>query len=270
MSQTGKGVLDTVGDWASKNKTLLTALLAAGGTTALLGGLMSSDKEDESTSDSIKRKGTNALLAGAGGALATGGLMYGLKSFGDVGSSEKATPIAESTVDPIKGVLNTAAATGIGAGLGAGGTAATIGGINFLRRGADSKADDILRTLRTSLQQATINDANGNPIVITGANGKPIFTLNDADVAKVDNFSKGTLDKLLKDTKGVRGVDGLKQVERAIGMPALKDFAEKKKLTLKGIPKLPIKNLKGKAGLAALIGGAALGLPTAIYSYVNR
>ena len=260
MSQTGKGVLDTVGDWASKNKALLTTLLAAGGTTALLGGLMSPDKADESTSDSIKRKGANALLAGAGGALATGGLMYGLKSFGDVGSSEVAAPIAENKVDPVKGILGTAAATGVGAGLGAGGTAATIGGINLFRRGADSKADDILRTLRGSLQQSAGN----------GVNAKPTFLLNGSGLDKVDDFAKSTLSNLLKDTKGVKGVEGLKQIERAIGMPALKEFAAANKIKLKSLPKLPIRNLKGKAGLAALIGGAALGLPTAIHSYMNR
>ena len=257
MSQTGKGVLDTVGDWASKNKTLLTTLLAAGGTTALLGGLMSSDKEDESTSDSIKRKGTNALLAGAGGALATGGIMYGLKSFGDVGGSEVAAPIESSKVDPIKGVLNTATATGIGAGLGAGGTAATIGGINFLRRGAESEADAILRTLRGSLRGVSLN-------------GKPTYILPSTGLANVDSFAKGTLEKLLKDTKNVKGISGLQQIERAIGMPALKDFAAAKSIKLNRMPKLPISNLKGKAGLAALIGGAALGLPTAIHSYLNR
>lgn len=257
MSQTGKGVLDTVGDWASKNKSLLTALLAAGGTTALLGGLMSSDKEDESTSDSIRRKGTNALLAGAGGALATGGLMYGLKSFGNVGSSEVATPIASSRVDPIKGVFNTATATGIGAGLGAGGTAAAIGGTNLFRRGAESQADDILRALRGSLRGAVLN-------------GKQVYVMTGSGLNNVSPFAKSTLENLLKDTKNVKGVSGLQQIEKVMGAPALKEFAEANNMKLKSLPKLPIRNLKGKAGLAALIGGAALGLPTAIHSYLNR
>lgn len=251
MSQTDTSVLSTIGDWASKNKNALAAILATGGATALLGGLMTPDKKEESTSDTIKRKGGNALLAGAGGALAAGGLMYGADALADAGGDS--APVPESKVDPINGLLGTAVAAGAGAGVGAGGTAATLGGINFLRRNADSKADDILRALRKTM--------------IPGLGGKP--GLQGRGFNNLGRQVQDHVNSLARSIK-VKGVAGLDDIIRTMGPANFKDFMAGKGITLpKRMPKLPIKGLKGKAGLAALLGGLGAGGAAALYNYVK-
>lgn len=251
MSQTDTSVLSTIGDWASKNKNALAAILATGGATALLGGLMTPDKKEESTSDTIKRKGGNALLAGAGGALAAGGLMYGADALADAGG--ESAPAPKAKVDPINGLLGTAVAAGAGAGVGAGGTAATLGGINFLRRNADSKADDILREFR-----GTMSAGFGGKHFLSGDG------FDDLGVQVQDH-----LNSLARSAK-VKGVAGLNDIVRAMGSDNFKKFmAGKGKVLPKRMPKLPIKGLKGKAGLAALLGGLGAGGAAALYNYVN-
>lgn len=251
MSQTNTSVLSTIGDWASKNKNALAAILATGGATALLGGFMTPDKKEESTSDAIKRKGGNALLAGAGGALAAGGLMYGADALADAGGDSAPAPKAK--VDPINGLLGTAVAAGAGAGVGAGGTAATLGGINFLRRNADSKADDILRALRGTM--------------MAGPDGKHVLVGNGFD--GLGKQVKDHVNSLARNVK-VKGVAGLDDIMRVMGSDNFKTFMQSKNIALpKRMPKLPIKGLKGKAGLAALLGGLGAGGAAALYNYVK-
>lgn len=251
MSQTDTSVLSTIGDWASKNKNALAAILATGGATALLGGLMTPDKKEESTSDTIKRKGGNALLAGAGGALAAGGLMYGADALADAGGDS--APVLDAKVDPINGLLGTAVAAGAGAGVGAGGTAATLGGINFLRRNADAKADDILRAFRGTM--------------IPGLGGKP--GLQGRGFNDLGRQVQDHVNSLARSAK-VKGVAGLNDIIRTMGSDNFKTFMEAKgKVLPKRMPKLPIKGLKGKVGLATLLGGLGAGGAAALYNYVN-
>lgn len=171
-------ILDTAKEWASNNQGLLTALLAGGALGGVATSLMGSKDPDETSEERTKRRLKNLAMGVGGGALAAGGLAYGMDALGDAVSPDPTTTPApapstiESTWEALKDV---GLGTSIG-GASAGTAGATIGLAKHVR---DKRA---LETAKNLVRSVTYNPTPSSRKVV--AIRKAVSDLDKLGVSK--------------------------------------------------------------------------------------